>query len=222
VGALTPTATRLTSLGGYTPPSELHSSPPPEALSGQEYAVPPLAAHQELIVTFLASYNTPEDAIIGGSVRLKNLGTATAPASSKGYAPSASVRPGDNLGVAAHLDNAGWRSSSAHVRAVLRRRDGGRYYDIVVYVHQPWEPEHMLDSSIVNSATGQPISLQIEPGTTELRPARTKCTTTVPRKLDDGIAEGGVEVSPIGGFVARDPCQGLEFTRWVIFTVAIH
>jgi hypothetical protein len=80
----------------------------------------------------------------------------------------------------------------------------------------------MLDSRIVNSATGQPISLRIEPGTTELRAARTRCTTTARRKLDDGIAEGGVEISPIGGFVARDPCQGLEFARYLIFTVAIH
>jgi hypothetical protein len=64
--------------------------------------------------------------------------------------------------------------------------------------------------------------LKVQPATTELIHPTTKCSKEKKEPLPDGIAEGGIDIGAVGGWVARDPCHGSEFDRYVLFKADVR
>jgi hypothetical protein len=50
---------------------------------------------------------------------------------------------------------------------------------------------------------------------------KTKCAKDKKEPLPDGIAEGGIDIGVVGGWLPRDPCRGEEFDRCVGFTLDV-
>lgn len=76
----------------------------------------------------------------------------------------------------------------------------------------------------LRSAGAGPIGLELVPGTTRLwgqyRQGRyIKGGDTI--KLPDGLADSGIRVGPIGGFIPRDKHHGMQFSRYILFDVKV-
>jgi hypothetical protein len=211
LGAPSPEATPLESLGGWVPRSE-------ENDSGFEWRVPSIPAHGEITIGFLASYWTPESSNLdGASLDVKNVTRGEAD-----YSTAIAAAPGDELSVGAVLHNSGFRSLGVFGRVDFGIRDHGRFDLITIYATESLGRERELGQGLVNSSTGQPIALQIRQGTTQLITPKTHCSKEAHSPLPDGVAVGGIDLGSIGGFRPRDPCSGVEFTRMLEFKVDVR
>ena len=79
-----------------------------------------------------------------------------------------------------------------------------------------------LGLATVNSGGGVPIKLAVQPGSTELITPKTACSGGKVEPLPDGIAESGVDVGDVEGWVPRDPCHFDELARSVEFKVDVR
>jgi hypothetical protein len=194
-------------------------NPPAEEDTGEEYSIPPIGAHGQLLVSFTGEYSTPYGGQIGGGnvVRIKNPGGP-----GKSYATTASAVPGHSLVVWAHFHNVGFRGTEVHARIRIGAQEHGRVGRIVLYASENRATFHELGFGTVNSGTGAPIKLTVQPGSTELIAPKTACSKRKAEPLPDGIAEGGVDVGDVEGWVPRDPCRFTELDRSVVFNVDVR
>jgi hypothetical protein len=210
IGEPSASATPLTSLGSYSSR---------EFSVYDYYGIPPISAHHRLLVSFLGSYNTPEESAVfeeGSVVQFRDLGDP-----SQDYTDTVAALPGDVLSAFGQLHNGSFRSTSVHTRVRLKSHHKGAFEWVALYISQPERGEFELGHGTVNAEPGHPISLRIVPRSTELRTAPTKCSQETREQLPDGITEGGLNISGVGGFKQRDPCHGTEFTKYVFFKLRV-
>lgn len=204
-------ATHLTGLGDFLPWTNLSWA--------YEYELPAISAHSSLLISVLGGFNTPEEEpqLSGGPLEFKNLSDSGAH-----YATEVAARPGDVLLAAALLNNVSFRSTNAQVWVHFRSHNHGTYEEVGLDARDTFQKAaRELGHGLVNAEPGEPIRLQIVPGTTEVKSAGGKCSEEASEALPDGITEGGVEVKEIGGFKQRDPCSGGEFAKWLFFELKV-
>jgi len=182
------------------------------------WTVPPIAPHHQLVVGLRGSYWTPQSSQIdGGSiVEMKNIDGGD-----RKYLTTAAAKAGDRLDVGVRLHNSGFRSSGVFARLSITTHPRRAFDRITVFVADGFSSERKLGYGTVNSETGQPIELAVQPGTTELVGPKTDCSPETRLPLADGVAEGGLELGGIGGFHPRDPCHSQEFDRWLVFKARV-
>lgn len=143
-----------------------------------------------------------------------------------------SVRVGDRLTFFVLLDNQGNLSIPSRVRVDFRPRKGSRYIEVRTVGIQ-YDREQLIGTATVNSGDGRPISLFAVPNSTELlsHPLGSwvyapDCPTdeapTDSRRLEDGIAFGGVEIGEFGGFTPHSNCAGIEFNKQLRFEAVVR
>jgi hypothetical protein len=88
-------------------------SPPAEEETGAEYAIPSIAAHGQLVMSFTGSYFTPFNGQIGGGDVLK-IKNPRGPGNR--YVTTASAVPGNALRIWAHFHNGGFRGTEVQAR----------------------------------------------------------------------------------------------------------
>lgn len=213
LGYPSPAATRLIGLGGQ----EIHAAG--GNYEGWDYMVPAISAHQTILVTFEASYWTPEDSsqLSGGSVmQFENLTE-----NSSKYETVVAAQPGDVLQAYGTLNNTGFRSTSVFARVRIRSHDKGAFAWVELFARESFAGERELGHGVVNASTNRPIGLSVVPGSTELRAADTACSNETREPLADGVTKGGLELGGIGGFKPRDPCHGSEWIRYLFFKLKV-
>jgi len=104
-----------------------------------------------------------------------------------------------------------------------RPHQSAGYMTVTLYGAQVYARPMSLSTAIINQSGSAPLSsLTVLSGTTQYWSMQTACSKGHVAQLPDGIAEGGLDVGPIGGFRPRDPCAGAEFTRFVTFEAVVH
>jgi hypothetical protein len=208
-----PAATRLASLGGrqFRANSRLYV--------GEDYIVPAISAGKSILITFKASYWTPpSDQLSGGSIfSFKNLTRHE-----DEYRSVAAAGAGDVLQAYATLNDTGFRSTSAFTRVRITEHEHGAFAWVALIVQADSPHERELGHGVVNAETESPISMTVIPRTTEIRTPTTDCSKETREPVADGISKGGLEVTGIGGFKPRDPCHGIEFSKYVFFKLKVH
>lgn len=142
-----------------------------------------------------------------------------------------SVRVGDRLTFFILLDNQGNASRPSLVQVDFLPRKGGRYLEMRSVGIQ-FEREQLIGTATINSASGRPIWLRVVPNSTELLshplgswvydPAcPVSEAPTDSRKLEDGIALGGVDIGEFGGFTPHGSCAGVEFNMQLRFEAVV-
>lgn len=189
-------------------------SPPEEENTGEEYPIPSLSAHSEMELSFNGSYNIPGSSQLSGGdvVEIKNPSGPD-----KRYVTTASAVPGDALFASGLLFNTGFRGANVRVRIHIGAEEHKTVSRIRLYASEDDGRYRELGSGTVNSGSGVPLRLSVQPGSTELVNVKNKCQKVKKEPLPDGIAEGGVDVGTVGGWLPRDPCHGDEFNRFILF-----
>jgi hypothetical protein len=195
-------------------------SPPAQEETGAEYATPSIAAHGQQVMSFTGSYDTPANGPIGGGDVLK-IKNPRGPGNNR-YVTTASAVPGDRLQIWAHFHNAGFRGTEVDARIRIGTEEHGRVGRITLYESENGGAFSEHGFGTVNSGTGAPIKLTVQPGSTELIAPKTACSNEKAKPLPDGIAEGGVDVGDVEGWVPRDPCKFEELDRNVVFTADVR
>jgi len=142
-----------------------------------------------------------------------------------------SVHVGDVLDFTALLDNQGTVTAPGRLRVEFRPHQGGRYIEMRL-LGSLWEGEQLIGTATINSADGRPIVLVPQPGSTEIwshphgewiyeENCLTSSAPIAKRKLQDGIALGGVEIGDFGGFNPHGNCSGIEFNEQLHFKAAV-
>jgi len=220
-----PAATTPYGEGSYTTPkAELVGSlPRPRGLereenTGEEYAIPSLPAHGQLVMSFTGYYQIPADSQLGAGdvLRIKN---PRGPGHR--YATTASAVPGDTLSVWGIFHNDGFQGAFVNARIRIRSEEKGTVGLVTLYAREDEGRYRKLGSALVNSGNGAPIKLIVQPGSTELIAPKTDCSKGTTEALPDGISESGVDIGVVGDWVPRDPCHGREFGRYVLFNVDV-
>lgn len=193
--------------------------PPEEENTGEEYPIPSLPAHGEMELSFNGSYNIPADSQLEGGdvVRITNPRGPD-----KGYVTTASAVPGDTLIVWAILTDSEFRAVDVRTRVRIGSQEKGTVDRVTLYASEDRGRFQNLGYATVNSSNGAPITLKVQPGTTELIDHGTKCSKEKKEPLPDGIAESGIDIGVVGGWVARDRCHGSEFDRYVLFKAEVR
>lgn len=202
-------------VGALGPPRDLGR----EEDTGDEYAIPSLPAHGQLAMSFTGYYQIPADSQLGAGdvLRIKNpRGPHT------GYLATASAVPGDTLSVWGIFHNDGFRGTSVNARIRTGGEEKGTVGRITLYAREDRGHYQNLGSAMVNSGSGAPISLAVQPASTELVAPKTNCSKKTSEPMPDGIAEGGIDIGVVRGWVARDPCHSQEFDRYVLFKVDVR
>jgi transcriptional regulator with XRE-family HTH domain len=197
----------------------LPRSPPAEEGTGEEYAIPSIPAPGRVLIGFSGSYYIPGGIqLSGGSVmEVKNPRGPD-----KDYATTTSAIPGDTLTASAELFNTGFRGADVRARIAIDAEQHGTVSRVTLYAKQYEGPFQRLGSGSVNSGSGVPIKLSVQPGSTEVVGFKTKCRKEKRESLPDGIAERGIDVGPVGGWLPRDPCHSDEFNRFVLFKLDVR
>jgi hypothetical protein len=223
-GSLIRTVRGIGGEGSYSSPAELNRpfGPFPERLP-----IGRLASGQRALVKFGASMRMAGKAEFGtidptfgveGRTDADTLHTG-------------SVRIGDRLSFSALLDNQGTVTFDGHLRVDFQPRKGSRYLLMRLF-GSLWEDERLIGVATINSADGRPIALIPQPGSTEVwsHPPgpwiyRSDCLTsaapTKKRKLEDGIALGGIDIGDFGGFTPHGECAGTEFNEQLHFKATV-
>jgi hypothetical protein len=195
-------------------------SPPAQEETGAEYATPAIEAHGQQVMSFTGSYYTPANGPIGGGDVLK-IKNPRGPGNR--YVTTASAVPGDRLQIWAHFHNGGFRGTEVYARIRIGTEEHGRVGRITLYESENGGAFHEHGFGTVNSGTGAPIKLIVQPGSTELIAPKTACSNEKAEPLPDGIAEGGVDVGDVEGWRPRDPCKfEEELDRNVVFTAEVR
>ncbi|HEX6667599.1 MAG TPA: hypothetical protein VF081_13505 [Solirubrobacterales bacterium] len=143
-----------------------------------------------------------------------------------------SVRVRDRLTFYILLDNQGNHSSPSRVRVDFRPRRGGRYIEMRTFGIQ-YDRERLIGTTTINSGDGRPISLRPVSNSTQLlsHPLGSwvyhpDCpleeVPTDSRRLEEGIALGGVDIGEFGGFTAHGSCAGVEFNKQLRFEAVVR
>lgn len=138
-----------------------------------------------------------------------------------------SARVGDRLTFYILLDNQGNHSSPSEVRVDFRPRKGARYIEMRAFGIQ-YDRAQLIGTTTINSSDGRPISLRPVPNSTRLlsHPLGSwvydlDCpmdeAPTDMRRLEEGIALGGIDIGEFGGFTAHGTCAGIEFNKQIQF-----
>jgi hypothetical protein len=140
-----------------------------------------------------------------------------------------SVSPGRVITVGTRLDNAAYsRPWTARVHVTFKPDAAAGTVDVITNAtlakgHDQGGIQPTGKVTLRSSGTG-PIDLDFVPGTTWLfgkcRPDACKEGGDKLR-LPDGLADAGIDVGPLGGFVPRDPEAGAQFSRILTFDVKV-
>lgn len=145
--------------------------------------------------------------------------------SANSYLSRGSARPGQRIRVAVLLDNLMNREAQATVWVRTRAARDGRVVRLTAY-GRVYDRPTKIGTMTVSSATGTPITLEVVPGTTELRkldPPTCKQGGNVKKsRMPDGIADGGVDIGPFGGFTPHSRCAGTEFNQKLYFEAVVR
>jgi hypothetical protein len=183
-----------------------------------------IGPHEAQLVSFEGSSATsqgnalpPVPFATGNTMRFRQ--SATSP-----FNQIAPASPGDTLTFRMLIYSPyGHTLDPVQARVTIKPHPAQQSVTVAAFVAGPNESAHDLGSTTVNAVDTPMIALSVVPGSTQLL-GYPPNTCTHPRNLGplpDGIAEGGVEIGPVGGFHPRDPCKGQEFMRWVQFDVHV-
>jgi hypothetical protein len=189
-----------------------------------------LESGQRVVVRFDGAWDLPYDAEFGTYPPSFHV----AGTDKSAWLTTGSVKPGDRVTISILLDNQGSRESSGFVRVDFVPRKRGRYLRMRV-LGSLWDDEMLIGTATINSSDGRPIEIVPEPGSTVLRGYRPgdwvyeegcafKSGRSRPknvRRLEDGIAFGGVEIGSFGGFTPHGECAGIEFNEQIRFSARI-
>jgi hypothetical protein len=140
-----------------------------------------------------------------------------------------SVSPGQVVTVGTRLDNAAYSHPwTARVHVAFKPDVAAGTVDVITNAtlakgHDQGGIQPTGKVTLRSSGTG-PIGLDFVPGTTRLLG---KCRPEACKKggdklrLPDGLADAGIDVGPLGGFVPRDPESGVQFARILTFGVKV-
>jgi hypothetical protein len=142
-----------------------------------------------------------------------------------------SAQVGDRLTFYVLLDNQGNYPTPSRVRVDFLPRKGGRYIEMRTFAIQ-YDRQQMFGTTTINSGDGRPITLRPIPNSTQLlsHPLGSwvyhpDCpleeAPTDSRRLEEGIALGGVDIGEFGGFTPHGNCAGIEFNKQLRFEAAV-
>jgi hypothetical protein len=149
------------------------------------------------------------------------------------------ANPGDRLLYRVKVDSPFGRTFDPVLVRVSSRRNLAQHSVFLTAFASggPDEPAQRLGSASVSTTKGVPITLSVMPHSSRLygfhqdtckyptgsasQRAAHYAYPKVLAHLQDGIAEAGIEIGPVGGFRPRDVCHGEEFTRWVQFAARV-
>ncbi|HSZ70761.1 MAG TPA: hypothetical protein VK756_10420 [Solirubrobacteraceae bacterium] len=138
------------------------------------------------------------------------------------YADTASAIPGDTLSVWGIFHDDGFQGAFVNARIRIGSEEKETVGRITLYAREGQSHYQNLGSAMVNSGSGVPIRLTVQPASTELIAPKTPCSKKTTEPLPDGIAESGVDIGVVGGWVPRDPCHSQEFDRYVLFKLDVR
>lgn len=205
IGALVPTSSVLAlATGGLIP-------------------VPPIPAHATVELLLQAEYPVPEMTQLGtgNTVHIENTRVRALR-----QPPANSARPGDVIRVGGRLDSGGYRPIEVNARFRVKAHDSGRWLSVALLVTSDsdiGEHEREIGHGILNSETGVPISLKVLPHSTEAESVKLGgCHGSPSTRLLDGITQRLIEVGDVGGYRRDDPCSGVEFDKWIVFSARVE
>lgn len=141
----------------------------------------------------------------------------------KQWVNSGAVDVGDTIKVFQLLDNQSNIPAYGKIRVRFRKKDDGSYVQMTTYGALN-DHRRAIGKMTISSRSGAPIAVLPRPGTTVLRTAR----RTVPchkhgpdKRLEDGIAQGGIDIGVFGGFTPHSNCAGVDPNRYLFFDATI-
>jgi hypothetical protein len=193
-------------------------------VTGSEPAViGSMPAHSTVTITFsghsqLNSISDPTPFEFGGTT------VAFGNAFGAKSLPTGDASPGEVLFFRVMLYPPAGVPVSPFVRVAITPHPTHQFVTVSASASVYGDKPQQLGSAVVNSATGEPIALSIIRGSTQLYgyPGVTCAHIKDLAPLPDGIAEGGIQMGSVGGFLPRDPCHAREWPRWVQFKARVR
>jgi hypothetical protein len=189
-----------------------------------------LESGERVMVEFVASWEVSNDF---DSEKFGNLDPTFEANGSSAMEPLdiGSAQAGDRLTFYVLLDNQGNYPTPSRIRVDFRPRKGGRYIEMRTFAIQ-YDRQQMIGTTTINSGDGRPISLRPVRNSTQLlsHPLGSwvyhpDCpleeAPTDSRRLEEGIALGGVDIGEFGGFTPHGNCAGIEFNKQLRFEAVV-